>query len=51
MRLSRESVRSLRTGVLGIVALLALWWVAASTVLSGARIPTPDGVLSTAVDD
>jgi len=51
VRFSRESVRSLRTGVLGIVALLALWWLAAATVLSGARIPTPDGVLSTAVDD
>lgn len=51
MRPSRGAVRSLRTGVLGIVALVALWWLAAATVLSGARIPTPDGVLSTAVDD
>jgi ABC-type nitrate/sulfonate/bicarbonate transport system permease component len=51
VRLSRGSVRSLRTGVLGIAALVALWWVAARTVLSGARIPTPDGVLGTAVDD
>ena len=51
MHLSRESVRSLRTGALGIVALIALWWLAARTVLSGARVPTPDGVLATAVDD
>lgn len=51
MRLSRESLRSMSTGVTGIVALVALWWVAALTVLSEARVPTPDGVLGTAVDD
>lgn len=44
-------LRSLGTGALGILALVALWWAAALTVLSGARIPTPDGVVSTAVDD
>jgi ABC-type nitrate/sulfonate/bicarbonate transport system permease component len=48
---SRESVRSLRNGTLGVLGLLALWWAATHTVLSGARIPTPDGVLATAVDD
>ena len=50
MYLPRESVRSLRTGALGIAGLVALWWLAAATVLSGARVPTPDGVLATAVD-
>ncbi|MDN4172390.1 ABC transporter permease subunit [Nocardioides sp. SOB77] len=45
------SLRSLGTSTLGILALVALWWVAALTVLSGVRIPTPDGVVSTAVDD
>ncbi|MEV7428194.1 ABC transporter permease subunit [Nocardioides sp. NPDC092400] len=45
------SGRSLATGALGILALVALWWAAALTVLSGVRIPTPDGVVSTAVDD
>ncbi|WKN49527.1 ABC transporter permease [Nocardioides sp. Arc9.136] len=45
------SARSLATGALGILALVALWWAAALTVLSGVRIPTPDGVVSTAVDD
>ena len=51
MHLSRQSVRSLRTGAIGIAALIALWWLAAATVLSGARIPTPGGVLGTAIDD
>ncbi|MCZ2826160.1 MULTISPECIES: ABC transporter permease [unclassified Modestobacter] len=50
MRLSRESIRSLRTGAVGILALVAGWWLAALTVLSGARVPTPDGVLTTAVE-
>jgi ABC-type nitrate/sulfonate/bicarbonate transport system permease component len=47
----RQSLRSLRAGALGVVALVALWWLAALTVLSGARVPTPDGVVATAVDD
>ncbi|MCZ2814431.1 MULTISPECIES: ABC transporter permease [unclassified Modestobacter] len=50
MHLSRESIRSLRTGAVGILALVAVWWLAALTVLSGARVPTPDGVLTTAVE-
>ena len=50
MHLPRESLRSLRTGVVGVVVLVGLWWLAARTVLSGARVPTPDGVLATAVD-
>lgn len=51
MHLPRRSVRSLGTGAIGIVALVAVWWLAAATVLSGARIPTPGGVVATAVDD
>jgi ABC-type nitrate/sulfonate/bicarbonate transport system permease component len=47
----RGSVRSLGTGALGVVTLLAVWWLAAVTVLSGARVPTPDGVVATAIDD
>ncbi len=50
MHLSRETVRSLRTGALGIAGLIGLWWLAALTVLSGARVPTPAGVLGAAVD-
>ncbi|GAA4734912.1 ABC transporter permease [Modestobacter marinus] len=50
MHLSRASTRSLGTGAAGILALVAVWWLAALTVLSGARVPTPDGVLGTAVD-
>jgi ABC-type nitrate/sulfonate/bicarbonate transport system permease component len=50
VHLSRESIRSLRTGAVGILALVAVWWLAALTVLSGARVPTPDGVLTTAVE-
>lgn len=50
MSTSRGLLRSLGTGVLGIVALVALWWLAALTVLSEARVPTPDGVMTTAVD-
>ncbi|MCZ2818170.1 ABC transporter permease [Modestobacter sp. VKM Ac-2984] len=49
MHLSRESIRSLRTSAVGILALVAVWWLAALTVLSGARVPTPDGVFTTAV--
>jgi ABC-type nitrate/sulfonate/bicarbonate transport system permease component len=51
VHLPRGSLRALRTGVLGVVALVALWELAARTVLSGARVPTPDGVLTTAVAD
>ncbi|MGY1802341.1 ABC transporter permease [Blastococcus sp. SYSU D00922] len=51
MQLPRGAARSLGTGALGAVALVAVWWLAAATVLSGARIPTPGGVLATAVDD
>ena len=50
MHFSRRSLSPLGTGGLGVVALVALWWLAARTVLSGARIPTPDGVVATAVD-
>ncbi|WP_182525306.1 ABC transporter permease [Nocardioides dongkuii] len=45
------TARSLGTGVLGIVGLVALWWLAAVTVLADARVPTPDGVVASAVDD
>lgn len=51
MRISRESLTSLATSVLGLVGLVALWWVLALTVLSDVRIPTPDGVVRSAVDD
>ncbi|WP_121255050.1 ABC transporter permease [Nocardioides ferulae] len=45
------TLRSLGTGALGLLGLVALWWAAALTVLSGARVPTPDGVVSSAIDD
>ena len=51
MRLPRESIRALSTGGLGIAGLIGLWWLAATTVLADARIPTPAGVLTAAVGD
>jgi ABC-type nitrate/sulfonate/bicarbonate transport system permease component len=51
VHLPRPSIRSLSTSAIGIVALVVVWWLAAVTVLSGARIPTPGGVVATAVDD
>ena len=50
MSLARGPARSLATGALGVVALVALWELAAVTVLSGARVPTPGGVAGAAVD-
>ncbi|NPC95813.1 ABC transporter permease [Nocardioides sp. zg-DK7169] len=51
MATSSGLLRSLGTGTLGIAVLVALWWLAALTVLADARVPTPDGVLRTAIDD
>lgn len=38
-------------GVVGLAALVAVWWVAAVTVLSGSTLPTPGGVVTTLVED
>lgn len=35
----------------GLAAVVALWWLAAATVLSGARVPTPAGVATSMADD
>lgn len=51
MRPTRESLAPLATQVGGLVALVAVWWLLAVTVLSGARIPTPGGVVASALDD
>ncbi|MCW2853247.1 MAG: ABC-type nitrate/sulfonate/bicarbonate transport system, permease component [Nocardioides sp.] len=48
---SRESWRPLGTSVLGLVVLVAVWWLGTLTVLSGLRIPSPGAVVSSALDD
>ena len=45
MRLSRERLRTIGVGVLGIVVLIAFWWLAATTFLAGHQIPTPVDVI------
>lgn len=51
MTLSRDSLRSIGTSVLGLAALIGLWWLGTLTVLADLRIPSPGGVVSSAVDD
>lgn len=51
MTISRESLRSGATSVLGLVALVGLWWLGTLTVLDDLRIPSPGGVVASAWDD
>jgi ABC-type nitrate/sulfonate/bicarbonate transport system permease component len=51
MTLSRESLRSVGTSILGLAALVGLWWLGTLTVLADLRIPSPGGVVSSAWDD
>lgn len=51
MTISSETWRSFGTSVLGLVTLVAVWWVGTLTFLSGLRIPTPGGVVSSAYED
>jgi len=48
---SRESLRSFGTSILGLAALVGLWWLGTLTVLADLRIPSPRGVVSSAWDD
>jgi ABC-type nitrate/sulfonate/bicarbonate transport system permease component len=43
--LTPDQQRTLLMGALGIVVSLAVWWVAAATVLSAHQVPTPPDVL------
>jgi ABC-type nitrate/sulfonate/bicarbonate transport system permease component len=43
--------RAVLHGAVGLGGIVVLWWVAALTVLSEARIPTPDGVVGAVVRD
>lgn len=43
--LSSERVRTLSIGVLGAIITIAVWWIAAATVLSAFQIPTPPEVI------
>jgi len=45
MRLSRERRQTILVGALGIVVLIAFWWLAATTFLAGHQIPTPVDVV------
>src|SRR6478735_7052182 len=45
MHLSRERMRTIGVGVLGIAVLIAFWWLAATTFLAGHQIPTPVDVI------
>ncbi|GAB2876175.1 ABC transporter permease [Nocardioides pacificus] len=49
--MSRERTRSLLTGLGGMVATVAVWWLAAVTLLADARVPTPGGVVTSMLDD
>lgn len=49
--MSAASMRQLGTSVLGVVALVGLWWVGTLTVLSDLRIPSPGGVVASAWED
>jgi ABC-type nitrate/sulfonate/bicarbonate transport system permease component len=40
-----ERFRTVATGVLGAAIMIAVWWIAASTVLSAFQIPTPPEVV------
>ncbi|NRQ48251.1 ABC transporter permease [Aeromicrobium stalagmiti] len=43
--LSRERLGTVTIGVVGAVATIAIWWIAAATVLGNFQIPTPPEVL------
>lgn len=43
--------RSLALGAAGVAAVVLLWWLLALTLLADARVPTPGGVVVSALDD
>ncbi|MGY1883865.1 ABC transporter permease [Blastococcus sp. SYSU DS0753] len=48
--MSREPVRAAGFGALGLLGVVAVWWVLVLTVLADARIPSPAGVVGAAAD-
>jgi ABC-type nitrate/sulfonate/bicarbonate transport system permease component len=48
--LRRESLRSAGLGGLGLLGVVAVWWLLVLTLLADARIPSPAGVVSAAAD-
>ena len=44
-------VRGWLPGIVGLGALVVVWWVAAATVLAGSTLPTPGGVVATLLED
>ena len=49
--LASPRTRGRITGAAGLAVLVAVWWVAALTVLSGTSVPTPSGVVSRLLED
>lgn len=47
----RRLARRWAPGTLGVAGILAVWWLAAATVLAGTTMPTPLGVVRGFVDD
>lgn len=45
LTLGRDRVHSLTMGVVGAVVTIAVWWLAAATVLKAHQVPTPPDVL------
>ncbi len=43
--------RRIAPGAIGVVSIVAVWWLSAVTVLSGTTMPTPAGVVRAFVDD
>ncbi|MFC5999488.1 ABC transporter permease [Quadrisphaera sp. GCM10027208] len=46
---SREPVRAAALGALGLLGVVAVWWLLVLTVLADARIPSPAGVVGAAI--
>lgn len=51
MNVAIDKRRAALYSAAGLGGVIIVWWVAALTVLSEARIPTPDGVVRAVVDD
>lgn len=49
--MSWDSTRSVGLSALGLVGVVAVWWLLDLTVLAEARIPSPAGVVGAAVDN
>jgi ABC-type nitrate/sulfonate/bicarbonate transport system permease component len=47
---TRDRLRPAGLGALGLLGVVVLWWLLERTVLAGARVPSPAGVVHAAVD-